>query len=127
MKLNRRQVAIGLGMALAGSTTLRSALAQAGPIRIGVITQLTGFAQIYGDANKTGTEIAVQRINGAGGINGRNIELVFRDDKGSPEGTIAAYRELAGAGVKIFIAGPISGTVVALAPLRLRVVVPWLA
>ena len=117
MKLNRRQVAIGLGAALAGSTALRSALAQAGPIRIGVITQLTGFAQIYGEANKAGTEIAVQRINGAGGVNGRNIELVFRDDKGSPEGTIAAYRELAGAGVKIFIAGPISGTVVALGPL----------
>ncbi len=117
MKLNRRQVSIGLGAALAGAAGMRSAQAQSGPIRIGVITQLTGFAQIYGDANKAGTEIAVQRINAAGGINGRQLELVFRDDKGSPEGTISAYRELAAAGVKFFIAGPISGTVVALTPL----------
>ena len=118
MNMNRRQVSAALAASLVGGATLmRPAFAQARPIRIGVITQLTGFAQIYGDANKAGTEIAAQRINAAGGVNGRPIELVFRDDKGSPDGTIAAYRDLAADGVKLFIAGPISGTVVALTPL----------
>lgn len=118
MKLNRRQASVALATSLAGGAGLvRPAFAQARPIRIGVITQLTGFAQIYGDAQKLGAEIAVQRINAAGGVNGRPLELVFRDDKGAADGTIAAYRDLANDGVKLFIAGPISGTVVALAPL----------
>jgi branched-chain amino acid transport system substrate-binding protein len=117
MNMNRRQALAGLASLVGAATFMRPALAQAKPIRIGVITQLTGFAQIYGEANKVGAEIAVQRINAAAGVNGRLIELVFRDDKGSPDGTIAAYRELVADGVKIFIAGPISGTVVALTPL----------
>lgn len=118
MNLNRRQISLQLAAALAGAAGLtRPALAQGRPIRIGVITSLTGFAQIYGEANKVGTEIAAQRINAAGGVNGRPIELVFRDDKASADATIAAYRELAADGVKLFIAGPISGTVVALTPL----------
>lgn len=118
MQMNRRQAITRIAAALAGSSAfMRAAMAQTGPIRVGVITQLTGFAQIYGEANRVGTEIAASRLNASGGINGRQIELVFRDDKGSPEATIAAYRELAAAGVKFFIAGPISGTVIALAPL----------
>ncbi len=119
MTIHRRQAVQCIAAALAGSSVLvRNALAQGtGPIKVGVITQLTGFAQIYGEANRIGTEIAAKRINAAGGVNGRQIELVFRDDKGSPEATIAAYRELAGEGIKLFIAGPISGTAVALAPL----------
>ncbi|CAM3501410.1 ABC transporter substrate-binding protein [Polaromonas hydrogenivorans] len=118
MKMNRRQIAFGLAGSLVGAGMLtHSAWAQSTPIKIGVITQLTGFAQIYGEANKIGAEIASQRINAAGGINGRPIEIVLRDDKGSPDGTIAAYRDLVSAGVKLFVAGPVSGTVVALAPL----------
>jgi len=118
MHLNRRQAIARIAATVAGaSTMMRSALAQTTPIRVGVITQLTGFAQIYGEANRIGTEIAARRLNASGGLNGRQVELVFRDDKGSPEATIAAYRELAADGVKFFIAGPISGTVAALAPL----------
>jgi branched-chain amino acid transport system substrate-binding protein len=118
MAINRRHASATLAASLLGMGSLmRPASAQVRPIRVGVITQLTGFAQIYGEANKVGTEIAAQRINAAGGVNGRPIELVFRDDKGVADGTIAAYRELVADGVKLFIAGPISGTVVALTPL----------
>lgn len=118
MKMNRRQVTTGLAASLLGAGALtRPTWAQSDTIKIGVITQLTGFAQIYGEANKIGAEIAAQRINATGGVNGRKIEIVLRDDKGSPDGTIAAYRDLAAEGIKLFIAGPISGTVVALAPL----------
>jgi branched-chain amino acid transport system substrate-binding protein len=118
MNMNRRQFSVGLAASVLGSGSLsRMAWAQSNPIKIGVITQLTGFAQIYGEASKIGTEIAAKRINDAGGINGRPIQLVFRDDKGSPDGTIAAYRDLVSEGVKLFIGGPISGTMVALTPL----------
>ena len=118
MSLNRRHFSLQLAAALAGATGMaKHAFGQPGPIKIGVITQLTGFAQIYGQANKVGAEIAAQRINATGGVNGRQIEIVLRDDKGSPDATISAYRELVAEGVKLFVAGPVSSTVVALAPL----------
>ncbi|MFG1347760.1 ABC transporter substrate-binding protein [Xanthobacter autotrophicus DSM 431] len=118
MFLNRRQVSVGLASAMFGSMAVPgTGRAQAKPIRIGVITSLTGFAQIYGDANRIGAEIAAERINAAGGVGGRKIEIVLRDDKASSDSTVAAYRDLASQGVHFFLAGPISATAVALAPL----------
>lgn len=118
MKLNRRQVAAGLAAALAGTVAMpRIGRAQSEPIRIGLISSLSGPAQIYGDANRVGAEIAIERINAAGGINGRNLELVLRDDKAQSDQTVAAYRDLSAEGIRFFLGGPISGTVVALTPL----------
>lgn len=118
MSINRRQLTVSMA-ALAASLAFapQMGLAQEGPIRIGVITSLSGFAQVYGEANQIGTQIAADRINAAGGVNGRPIEIVLRDDQGLPDGTVAAYRDLAGTGIRHFISGPISGTVVALGPL----------
>ncbi len=118
MNITRRRLTVSMAALFAGTAALpRLALAQGEPIRIGVITSLSGFAQIYGEANQIGTEIAAARINAAGGINGRPVEIVLRDDQGSADATVAAYRDLLGQGIRYFIAGPISGTVVALGPL----------
>jgi branched-chain amino acid transport system substrate-binding protein len=118
MDVNRRQVTAGLTGALVGAVAIpRIARAQGEPIRIGVISSLSGPAQIYGDANRIGAEIAAERINAAGGVKGREIEIILRDDKAQPDLTVAAYRDLTASGVRFFMAGPISGTVVALAPL----------
>ena len=118
MDVNRRQVTAGLTGALVGAVAIpRIARAQGEPIRIGVISSLSGPAQIYGDANRIGAEIAAKRINAAGGVKGREIEIILRDDKAQPDLTVAAYRDLTASGVRFFMAGPISGTVVALAPL----------
>lgn len=118
MKLSRRQFSGALASAMVGVVAgPRLGRAEAKPIRIGVITSLTGFAQIYGEANRIGAEIAAERINAAGGVGGRKIEIVLRDDKASSDSTVAAFRDLAAQGVRLFLAGPISSTVVALAPL----------
>lgn len=118
MNLNRRQVAAGLAASLAGTLAMpRIGRAQSETIRIGLISSLSGPAQIYGDANRVGAEIAIERLNAAGGINGRMLELVLRDDKAQSDQTVAAYRDLAADGVRFFLGGPISGTVVALTPL----------
>ncbi|SDR58001.1 amino acid/amide ABC transporter substrate-binding protein, HAAT family [Rhizobiales bacterium GAS113] len=118
MSMNRRQVTAGLAGALAGAVAMpRIARAQGEPIRIGLISSLSGPAQIYGDANRIGAEIAAERINAAGGVKGRKVEIILRDDKAQSDLTVSAYRDLTASGVRFFIAGPISGTVVALAPL----------
>ncbi|CAN5690478.1 ABC transporter substrate-binding protein [soil metagenome] len=117
MQLNRRKLTFGIVGAVAAAPFASVAQAQGAPLKIGLITQLTGWAQIYGEATKLGAEMAAQRINAAGGVNGRPIELVFRDDKAVADATVAAYRDLASEGVRFFTCGPISATAVALAPL----------
>lgn len=97
MNLNRRQVTAGLVAGLVGSIAgTRMVGAQGETIKIALISSLSGPAQIYGDANRVGAEIAIERINAAGGIGGRMLELVLRDDKAQSDQTVAAYRELSG-------------------------------
>lgn len=73
------------------------------PIRIGFSEQLTGAQSELGVETRNGVLLAVDNINAAGGINGRKIELVIRDDKGTPEGIRAADRSLIKDGVVAII------------------------
>ena len=49
------------------------------PIKIGWIGALTGDLADAGQNARAGSEIAVEEINAAGGINGRPLELIFED------------------------------------------------
>lgn len=115
--MNRRSFLLSTSVlaatTLAGPAILR---AQTGPIRIGVITTLTGPGQLYGNFIKDGCELAAQLINAAGGVNGQPLELVIRDDKNSPDGALAAFRELTGDGVKLFAQGTFTANVLATLP-----------
>lgn len=51
-------------------------------IKIGVLAPLTGTNAEYGKGFEVGTQMAVDRINADGGINGRTIELIVKDSKG---------------------------------------------
>ena len=48
-------------------------------IKIGVIAPLTGDAAIYGSALKKGMDLALEEINGKGGINGAKLTLIYED------------------------------------------------
>lgn len=62
--------------------------------RIGGIGPVTGGAAIYGQAVKNAAELAVEEINAAGGINGKQIEFKFEDDEHDPEKAVNAYNAL---------------------------------
>jgi branched-chain amino acid transport system substrate-binding protein len=64
------------------------------PVRIGFSAQLTGSGAELGVQERNGVQLAVRDINAAGGIGGRPVELLVRDDLGTPEGAIAADRDL---------------------------------
>lgn len=114
---NRRKFLLTSGATAALSIGAPAFLrAQGGPIRIGVITTLTGPGQLYGNYIKDGCELAAQLINANGGVNGQQIELVIRDDKNSPDGALAAFRELTGAGIKLFAQGTFTANVMATLP-----------
>ncbi|WP_342643757.1 substrate-binding protein [Rhodoligotrophos ferricapiens] len=59
-------------------------LRAADPIRIGVISPLTGAWTVYGKAHSAGFQLAVDEINQAGGVLGRQIEVVLADSKTEP-------------------------------------------
>jgi len=92
------------------------ARAQGGPLRIGLITPLSGPQEFIGSYVKNGAEIAVDQINKAGGVMGRQLALEIRDDKADPATGVAAARELLGAGINLHIGGISSTVVLALGP-----------
>src|SRR5438128_4808070 len=76
--------------ALLGGTALvpaplRIGLAQAKPYRIGTLQPLSGGAAIIGKTALVGVQMAVDRINSAGGLNGRKIELIVADYESKPD------------------------------------------
>jgi branched-chain amino acid transport system substrate-binding protein len=64
------------------------------PIKIGVTMPLTGALGEYGGAINTAMLMAAQEINQAGGVNGRNLEIVSEDTQGDPKSAVAAARKL---------------------------------
>lgn len=65
----------------------------ADPIKVGEINhykRMAAFAEPY----KMGIELALEEINAAGGINGRPLEFIFRDDQGEPGEAIKIAEEL---------------------------------
>ena len=73
---------ISLAVALSFSASL--VLAQSGPIKIGVVTPLSGTYTPIGEQVKMGLDLAAKEINAAGGINGRKIDLIYEDEEANP-------------------------------------------
>src|SRR3984957_15460204 len=125
--VTRRQVLAG---SAAGAAALASgfpapAIAANEPIRIGFMPALTGPSSATGVGMNRGTELAVAEINAAGGIDGRQIELVVRDTQSDPTKAVNAAAELAHALKVRAVFGPLnSGESLAVVPLLARANVP---
>ncbi len=90
--------------------------ADQGPIKIGVMQPLTGDAASYGEAELRGIQVAVDEINGAGGIKGRQIELVVGDSKCDPQAGGTEAQKLVNVDqVKVIVGGACSGETLAAA------------
>jgi amino acid/amide ABC transporter substrate-binding protein, HAAT family (TC 3.A.1.4.-) len=73
------------------------------PLPIGFTAQLTGIQAELGVQERNGVQLAVETINASGGVVGRKIELIIRDDLGIPEQAKAADSDLINAGVLAII------------------------
>ena len=78
-------------------------------IRIGGIGPLSGGYANYGFSVKNGAQLAVDEINAAGGINGKQIELSFQDSQADPESAVNAYGKLMDWGMQVSLGGVLSG------------------
>ena len=88
------QVIGGSGVAAVASPLLSfPALAQNTPLRIGIIAPKAGIAGTIGECGLRGTLFAVERINAAGGIAGRKVELIIEEET-NPKDSIERLRKL---------------------------------
>ncbi len=87
-----------------GSTASDAAPAPTGDtIKIGVLAPLTGSVSTYGTAVKNGLEMAKEEINSAGGILGKQVELLIEDEKGDVTEATNAYNKLLSQGIVALI------------------------
>ncbi|MBI4736513.1 MAG: ABC transporter substrate-binding protein, partial [candidate division NC10 bacterium] len=64
------------------------------PIRIGEINSYTGIAAGFTLPYRQAVEMAVEEVNAGGGLLGRRVEVLFRDDKGNPADAVTHAQEL---------------------------------
>ena len=89
----RRRHLLGAGLAIAVAGMAGSAMAQSGEIKIGEINSyslLPAFTEPY----RKGWQLAVEEINAAGGINGKKLVVISKDDGGKPADAQTAANEL---------------------------------
>ncbi|GGO61156.1 ABC transporter substrate-binding protein [Nonomuraea cavernae] len=96
------------------------------PIRVGLIVSLTGNYTPLGSEDKKAVELAVEQVNAQGGLHGRKIELVTRDDKTAPDQGIVAYNQIKGE-IDALIGPVFSNAALAIEPLAQRDKMPYLS
>ena len=96
------------------------------PIRIGAVYDLTGSHSTLDAPALDGARLAVDRINAAGGLLGRRVELLERDGRSSPAMARAATRSLVRAGASAIIGLSDTAQVLAAAPIAANARIPFL-
>ena len=86
----RRLLGYGASAGALGATMLvpapwQAAFGQAKPYKIGTLQPLSGPGATGGKSSMVGLQMAVDRINKSGGINGRPVEIVVADDESKPD------------------------------------------
>ena len=89
---------------LAGMVLSLTVPAQAqNTVKIGVITDNVGFAKPYAEPVLEGVVFGVKEINAKGGVLGRKIELLIKDDQSKPDVSATMARKLVDAGAVIIL------------------------
>ena len=104
------RAALGLLAALTAGSCGRS---RGDVVRIGVAGS---FSDPIGLPMKQAAELAAEEINAAGGINGRRLELILRDDYADPDSAVFIANDLYASGVSAVVGHLFSGETLAAAP-----------
>ena len=117
-KLLYRITATAMLLTLFGLVAIACQQPEDEAFRIGVMESLTGPGETYGTVINQSKEMAVAEINAAGGINGKQLELIVEDSKCGAQDAITAYNKLTDVdGVKIILGTSCSGAMLGAAPL----------
>ena len=122
-----RSFAGKLGLALAAGTLALAAQA-ADPIRIGAFLSVTGPAAFLGDPEQKTLELYVEKLNAAGGVLGRKLELVAYDSAGDAEKARTFVKRLIEQDkVDVIVGGSTTGETMAVVPLVEQAGMPFIS
>jgi branched-chain amino acid transport system substrate-binding protein len=117
MRLTRRDFTAGIVAGIAAPRIISSAKAQGATMKIGMCAPVTGPAAESGGYAIKGAKLALEAVNKAGGILGKQGELVIEDDQTTNPGIVLAFSKLAAQSDIVGFLGSIRSTQVhAMAP-----------
>lgn len=111
-------VGCGSSSATAGSST---------PYKLGVLDGLTGGASVLAASITDGMTLAVNAVNGAGGVNGHPLSLDIVDDQSQPSNDVTLVRKLIDSGANGIIGPNYGSGTIAVSPIVKKAKVPELA
>jgi branched-chain amino acid transport system substrate-binding protein len=91
-----------------------------GPIKVGVIVPLSGAAGPNGKHVLAAIKAQAALINDEGGVDGRKIEILSKDDQSTPATGVSAATELVGKDVDVIMGGWNSPVTLAIQPITVR-------
>ena len=83
-------------------------------IKIGLMGCFSGEYSVYGNAVANGATLYFKELNAAGGINGKQVEIVKYDDRGDATEAITAYSRMKEDGVVAVLGSVLTGSTLAL-------------
>src|SRR5438067_6180771 len=120
MRDPHRILAVFMSVALSSATAcaaLGSApAASSGPIKVGMVTSLTGNYAPLGTNDKLAAQQIVDGVNARNGINGRKIDLEIVDDGSDPNQSVIQFNKVIGDGVVAVLGPPQSKADLAIKP-----------
>jgi branched-chain amino acid transport system substrate-binding protein len=117
MKPTRRDFTLGLAVGITAPFVMGVARAQAATLKIGMCAPVTGPAAESGGYAIKGAKLALDAVNKAGGILGKQAELIIEDDQTTNPGIVLAFSKLASQPDIVAFLGSIRSTQVhAMAP-----------
>ena len=102
--------------AFAGCSSSGNAASGSDTIKIGMQGPYTGSTAVYGLAVQTGARLYIDQLNANGGINGKQVELIYYDNKGEDAEAINAFTRLVDEGITAFIGDVLTGNTLAVVP-----------
>src|SRR5919205_3281165 len=90
---------------------------QSGPIKLGMVTSLTGNYAPLGTNDRLGVQQVIDATNAKGGITGRRMEIDMLDDASDPNQSVVQFNKVADGGVVAVLGPPQSTADLALRPL----------
>lgn len=107
-----------LGLGCASSDKTASSSNEGKTVKIGFLGALTGDVAMYGKPTLAGMEMAVKEINAAGGVNGKELEIVEADNRGDKqEGATITNKFISRDKVVAIVGDPTTGITKVAAPI----------
>ena len=82
-------------------------------IKVGLLGPHSGEYAVYGLGVRNGAELYFKKVNEAGGINGKQIELVIYDNKGDDTEAVTAFTRMVDEGVTALVGDVLTGNTLA--------------